>query len=285
MLTLDHSNIIKLYEFFEEDAYFYLVLENMTGGELFDRIVAKQFYNEHDARECITTMLGALNYCHSNKIAHRDLKPENLLLASMESDHNVKLADFGFAKRCESPACLATQCGTPGYVAPEILTGKKYDYSSDMWSMGVIMYIILGGYPPFYEDNQQELFNKIKAADFEFHREFWDNVSDDAKDLISQCLTLDVNKRITCEQAVNHPWLKQEKRALESIDLHKNLEEFKRFNAKRKFKGGIKAIMANNKMKALMTASRSMNAGAGAGVGAGAGAGDGAGVDVVSSEI
>jgi serine/threonine protein kinase len=257
MLACDHPNIIKLYEFFDEEEHYYMVLENMTGGELFDRIVAKNFYNELDARECIHTVLEALNYIHSNKIAHRDLKPENLLLASMDDDHNVKLADFGFAKKCNTLKCLSTQCGTPGYVAPEILRGKQYDYSADMWSIGVIMYIIIGGYPPFYEDNQQQLFDKIKAADYEFHREFWDNISDDAKDLISRCICLDVDARITCEQAINHPWLKKESRALSSIDLHKNLEEFKRFNAKRKFKGGVKAVMANNKMKRLLQAARS----------------------------
>jgi len=257
MLVCDHPNIIKLYEFVEEKNHYYMVLENMTGGELFDRIVAKQFYNELDARECVFTMLSALNYIHSNKIAHRDLKPENLLLASMDSDHDVKLADFGFAKRCDSKKCLKTQCGTPGYVAPEILKGKQYDYSADMWSIGVIMYIIIGGYPPFYEDNQQLLFEKIKAADYEFHREFWDNISDDAKDLIAACICLDPEKRITCEEAINHPWLKKDSRKLSSIDLHKNLEEFKRFNAKRKFKGSVKAVMANNKMKNLLKAARS----------------------------
>jgi len=158
--TMKHKGIITLEGHYEDSQFHYLVLECMTGGELFDRIVARQYYNEKDARDCVLSILDALNYIHSNKIAHRDLKPENLLLRSEADDTDVKIADFGFAKKCSSSKCLKTQCGTPGYVAPEILKGRKYDYAADMWSMGVIMYIIIGGYPPFHEANQKELFRK-----------------------------------------------------------------------------------------------------------------------------
>ncbi len=249
--AMKHKGIIKLYDFYDEDNFYYLVLEHMTGGELFDRIVAKQYYNELDARECIVTILRAMEYIHENKIAHRDLKPENLLLRSPNDDNDVKIADFGFAKRCKGPDCLKTQCGTPGYVAPEILRGQPYDYSSDMWSMGVIMYIIIGGYPPFYEENQAQLFDKIKRADYEFHREFWDSISEDAKDLIRRCICLNPKERLTSKQAIAHKWLQKDGRALSQVDLAKNLEEFKRFNAKRKFKSGVRAVIASNKLKNL----------------------------------
>lgn len=255
--AMDHPGIIGFFDHFDEQKYHYLVLENMTGGELFDRIVAKKFYTEYEARECIKCILSALNYIHKGKIAHRDLKPENLLLATLENDNDVKIADFGFAKKCSGPNVLTTQCGTPGYVAPEILEGAKYDYSADMWSIGVIMYIIIGGYPPFYEDNQALLFKKIKKGDYEFHPEFWADISDDAKDLISRCITVNPKKRITCADAVQHAWMGRDKRILSGQDLTKNLQEFKRFNAKRKFKAGVRTVMAHNKMKSLMEGLRS----------------------------
>ena len=171
----------------------------------------------------------------------------------------MKIADFGFAKKCGTRKCLKTQCGTPGYVAPEILKGRKYDYAADMWSMGVIMYIVIGGYPPFYEPNQKELFRKIKEGEFEFHAEFWKDISSDAKDLIRRCLTVSPDSRITCAEALQHGWITKPDRALSGVDLGKNLAEFKRFNAKRKFKAGVKAVIATNKMKGLMEALKEAN--------------------------
>jgi len=162
----DHEHIICLYDFFEESQMYYLVLERMSGGELFDRIVEKHFYNEKEARDVCKILLEAVGYCHKNNVAHRDLKPENLLLVTEKDDGIVKIADFGFAKRVTAPNCLSTQCGTPGYVAPEILEGHSYDTKADMWSIGVILYILLGGYPPFIENNdQKKLVRKIRRGD------------------------------------------------------------------------------------------------------------------------
>jgi serine/threonine protein kinase len=127
----------------------------MMGGELFDRIVQKSYYNEKEARDVTKILFEAISYCHTHQVAHRDLKPENLLLLSNTDDSNIKIADFGFAKKCRRPSSLTTQCGTPGYVAPEILEGTPYDTQADMWSLGVIVYILLGGYPPFIEQNQR----------------------------------------------------------------------------------------------------------------------------------
>ena len=142
---LRHHNVIRLYDFIEEPDTYYLVLEHMSGGELFDRIVAKAYYNEKEARDTCKILLEAVSYCHVNNIAHRDLKPENLLLLRPDNDSEIKIADFGFAKRCHKPKSLTTQCGTPGYVAPEILEGVPYDTKADIWSIGVILYILLGG--------------------------------------------------------------------------------------------------------------------------------------------
>ena len=145
---LKHPNIIRLYDVFDESQFYYLVTECLFGGELFDRIVSKSYYSEKEARDVCRILFQSMAYCHGRSIAHRDLKPENLLLQSETNDSEVKIADFGFAKKCLTPNCLSTQCGTPGYVAPEILEGVKYDMKSDMWSLGVITYILLGGYPP-----------------------------------------------------------------------------------------------------------------------------------------
>ena len=192
---MQHPNVIRLHEVFVEEKFYYLVTEKMNGGELFDRIVQKAYYNEKEARDTSVVLFRAISYCHSKQVAHRDLKPENLLLLvgvggpvvpccyrrmsrthnvlyflqSSNNDSNIKIADFGFAKKCLRPQSLKMQCGTPGYVAPEILEGTPYDTQADLWSLGVIMYILLGGYPPFHERNQRDLFRKIRKGQYEFH--------------------------------------------------------------------------------------------------------------------
>jgi serine/threonine protein kinase len=177
-------------------------------------------------------------------------EPENLLLIG-ENDSDIKIADFGFAKRCDKPNSLTTQCGTPGYVAPEILEGTPYDTRADMWSLGVIVYILLGGYPPFIEQNQRELFRKIRKGQYEFHEEYWGQISQDAKVLISSLLTVNPNKRLTSEESLTNKWINKDSAALAAQDLGVNLEQFKKFNAKRKFKGAVKAVIASNKMTSL----------------------------------
>ncbi|KAL7558895.1 hypothetical protein ACA910_019430 [Epithemia clementina (nom. ined.)] len=248
---MNHPNIIRLYEVFNEKEYYYLVTEKMSGGELFDRIVQKSYYNEKEARDTCVILFRAMSYCHSKQVAHRDLKPENLLLLSGDSDSNIKIADFGFAKKCLKPASLTTQCGTPGYVAPEILEGTPYDTQVDLWSLGVIVYILLGGYPPFIEQNQRDLFRKIRKGQYEFHEEYWGQVSKEAKDLISTLLTVNPSSRLTADQALNHTWVVQSDDYLMSQDLKVNLEAFKKFNAKRKFKAAVKTVMAANKLNSL----------------------------------
>lgn len=248
---LTHPNIIRLYDVFEEKEFYYLVTEKMLGGELFDRIVQKSYYNEKEARDTCLVLFQAIQYCHSKQVAHRDLKPENLLLQSTDNDSNIKIADFGFAKKCLEPASLTTQCGTPGYVAPEILEGTPYDTKVDMWSMGVIVYILLGGYPPFIEQNQRDLFRKIRKGQYEFHEEYWGQVSKEAKQLISALLTVSSSKRLSADNALKHTWITQSDEVLESQDLGVNLDQFKKFNAKRKFKAAVKTIILTHKLNSL----------------------------------
>jgi len=223
----------------------------MKGGELFDRIVSKSFYNEKEARDVCKILFEAIGFCHEKSVAHRDLKPENLLLLSEDNDSEIKIADFGFAKKVLTPNSLTTQCGTPGYVAPEILEGVAYDQKSDMWSLGVIIYILLGGYPPFIEQNQRELFRKIRKGQYEFHEDYWGSVSADAKDLISKLLTVDPAKRLSASGALKHKWMVADGEKLAAQDLGVNLAEFKKYNARRKFKGAVKAVMMANKLTSL----------------------------------
>mmetsp|Transcript_23844 Transcript_23844/g.56174 ORF Transcript_23844/g.56174 Transcript_23844/m.56174 type:complete len:375 (+) Transcript_23844:111-1235(+) len=248
---MQHDHIIRLYDVFEEPQHYYLVTEKMGGGELFDRIVQKSYYNEKEARDTCLILLSAIHHCHSKKVAHRDLKPENLLLFSAKDDSSIKIADFGFAKRVKAPKTLTTQCGTPGYVAAEILEGRPYDTQADMWSIGVIVYILLGGYPPFIESNQRTLFRKIRKGQYEFHEEYWGQVSNDAKDLIRFLLTVNPDKRLTAEGGLNNKWIGADAATLASLDLGTNLEQFKKFNAKRKFKAAVSTVIAANKMQSL----------------------------------
>jgi len=248
---LQHQHIIRLYDVYEEKSFWYLVTEKMTGGELFDRIVSKSFYNEKEARDVCKILFEAIGYCHKHSVAHRDLKPENLLLRSEDNDSEIKIADFGFAKKVLTPNSLTTQCGTPGYVAPEILEGVAYDTKSDMWSLGVIVYILLGGYPPFIEQNQRELFRKIRKGQYEFHEEYWGAVSPDAKDFISCLLAVNPSKRLSSDEAMKHKWMTADDDVLAGQDLGTNLSELKKYNAKRKFKAAVNAVILANKMTSL----------------------------------
>lgn len=254
---LDHPHITKAYDLFEDNSHFYVCMEFLEGGELFDRIVKKHFYNEKEARDLVQLLLNTLSYLHKNNIAHRDLKPENLLLKDKNNDWDVKIADFGFAVECDGDN-ISNVCGTPSYMAPEILRQVKYGFQADMWSFGVILYILLGGYPPFHDDNQKALFKKILRADYKFHPAYWKTVSEEAKDLISKLLTLDPKERLTADQALNHPWMLKDKKTLEATAVP--LDELRKYQATRKLKKGVRAVLAVNKMKRLMEGAKSMRA-------------------------
>jgi len=248
---MTHPNIMVLEDFFSEDTHYFLVTELMEGGELFDRIVEKEFYSEKEARDLVKLLLQAISYCHAANIVHRDLKPENLLLTSRSDDANIKIADFGFAKRITmNDEGLETACGTPGYVAPEILEGKKYGKEVDVWSIGIITYILLCGYPPFHHDVHTILFKMIKKGDFEFDSPYWDHVSEDAKALISQMLCVDPNKRPSCEELLMHSWITGDDVA--TTQLTSALKELKAFNARRKFKAAVNTVKTVNRMQKIV---------------------------------
>lgn len=192
---IDHPNVIKLFETYETDEELFLVMELMKGGELFDRIVENEFFTEREAKEIISPIVDAVNYWHELNIIHRDLKPENLLYESSDEGSLIKISDFGIARFVPSATFATTAWGTPGYVAPEVIMGKKYGKEVDVWSIGVILYILLWGYPPFYSESNSELFEQIKEGKIEFQSPYWDEVSDNAKDLIKNLLTVDPKKK------------------------------------------------------------------------------------------
>ncbi|KAG9406675.1 hypothetical protein AC1031_002995 [Aphanomyces cochlioides] len=247
---VDHPNIVKLKEVFDCPKTFYMVMEEMSGGELFDRIVEKEKYSEREARAVVYKLAAALAYCHTLGIVHRDLKPENLLYASTEDNADIKIADFGLAKLIQGNSMMQTACGTPGYVAPEILEGKPYGGEVDMWSLGVITYILLCGFPPFYDENNAALFATIKAGAYDYPSPYWDHVSDSAKDLINHMLVVDAKKRFTAEDVLNHPWVKDPDGASDK-PMPSFTAEMRRYNARRRFRAGIMAAKAIRGMKLL----------------------------------
>jgi len=206
MRSIHFKHIVSIVDFYDEEEHFIIVSELMTGGELFDEIVRRSHYSVGDAAHVVKTVVEALAYLHDRGIVHRDLKPENILLSSSHSDSVIKLADLGFA-RSVTRGGLSTACGTPSYVAPEILSAQRYGLAVDMWSLGVIAYILLCGYAPFADPHQPTLFKKIKRGMFFFDSPQWDNISSDAKDLVQRMLTVNPRERITAAQALKHPWL------------------------------------------------------------------------------
>lgn len=208
--TLDHPNIVKLYEWYEDEKNFYLVMELCTGGELFEKIQNAGQFSENEAKSIFKQVMGALCYCHARKIVHRDLKPENFVFESKAKNSTLKLIDFGLSKMYEDPQSgtlvkLKTKAGSPYYIAPEVLTGN-YNHSCDIWSCGVILYILLCGFPPFFGDNDLEVIENVKKGKYDFDEEEWAKVSKAAKTLVSKMLTKP-NERPSAEQVLNDPWL------------------------------------------------------------------------------
>ncbi|XP_027751023.1 calcium/calmodulin-dependent protein kinase type 1G isoform X2 [Empidonax traillii] len=203
---IKHENIVTLEDIYESTTHFYLVMQLVSGGELFDRILERGVYTEKDASLVIHQVLTAVKYLHENGIVHRDLKPENLLYLTPEENSKIMITDFGLSKM-EQNGIMSTACGTPGYVAPEVLAQKPYSKAVDCWSIGVITYILLCGYPPFYEETESKLFEKIKEGYYEFESPFWDDISESAKDFIRHLLEKNPAVRFTCEEALRHPWI------------------------------------------------------------------------------
>jgi len=230
MKQVEHENILKLIEIYEDDENVYIVMELVDGSELFDRIVDKGYYSEKSTVHIIKQILHAVKYLHEKGIAHRDLKPENLLCSGSGSRETVKIADFGLSKIFSDNEDLVTSCGTPGYVAPEVLMCESYDKSVDMWGIGIITYILLAGYPPFYAENDTALFEKIMNAEYDFDDECWDDVSDLAKDFIQHLLVKDPHERFSAEQALQHSWITTTAPD-KKLNIHQRMSDY---NLKRK---------------------------------------------------
>ncbi|XP_038136193.1 calcium/calmodulin-dependent protein kinase type II delta 1 chain-like isoform X1 [Cyprinodon tularosa] len=241
---LKHANIVRLHESISEEGFHYLVFDLVTGGELFEDIVAREFYSEADASHCIQQILEAVLHCHQMGVVHRDLKPENLLLASKLKGAAVKLADFGLAIEVQGDQqAWFGFAGTPGYLSPEVLRKDPYGKPVDMWACGVILYILLVGYPPFWDEDQHRLYQQIKAGAYDFPSPEWDTVTAEAKDLINKMLTINPAKRVTAADALKHPWICQRSTVAAMVHRQETVECLKKFNARRKLKGAILTTM------------------------------------------
>ncbi|XP_042176716.1 calcium/calmodulin-dependent protein kinase type II subunit gamma isoform X13 [Oncorhynchus tshawytscha] len=241
---LKHSNIVRLHDSISEEGFHYLLFDLVTGGELFEDIVAREYYSEADASHCITQILDSVHHIHQHDIVHRDLKPENLLLASKCKNAAVKLADFGLAIEVQGDQqAWFGFAGTPGYLSPEVLRKEAYGKPVDIWACGVILYILLVGYPPFWDEDQHKLYQQIKAGAYDFPSPEWDTVTPEAKNLINQMLTINPAKRITAQEALKHPWVCQRSTVASMMHRQETVECLKKFNARRKLKGAVLTAM------------------------------------------
>uniref|UniRef100_A0A8C1S4A9 calcium/calmodulin-dependent protein kinase n=1 Tax=Cyprinus carpio TaxID=7962 RepID=A0A8C1S4A9_CYPCA len=240
---LKHPNIGELLTSTNYNQKKYILLK-VTGGELFEDIVAREYYSEADASHCIQQILEAVLHCHQMGVVHRDLKPENLLLASKCKNAAVKLADFGLAIEVQGDQqAWFGFAGTPGYLSPEVLRKEAYGKPVDIWACGVILYILLVGYPPFWDEDQHKLYQQIKAGAYDFPSPEWDTVTPEAKNLINQMLTINPAKRITAQEALKHPWVCQRSTVASMMHRQETVECLKKFNARRKLKGAILTTM------------------------------------------
>jgi len=243
LMKMDHPNIVKLYEVFESENSLYLIMEECDGGELFDRILRRintnNMYTEREACILIKQIIGAIEYCHNNGIAHRDLKPENLLYLKegSEEDNPIKIADFGLSQSINLKKMLSSKVGTSYYISPETLAGN-YNEKCDIWSIGIILYILLSGEPPFNGPSDGIILAKIKTYKYNFPESKWKNISIEAKDLILKML-IQEDKRLSASQVLQHPWfnlIKKEKISFERLNFGKDnfFREYKDSNQLKK---------------------------------------------------
>lgn len=247
MKIMDHPNIVKLYESFEDHRNIYLVIELCTGGELFDRIIDAGHFTEVQAAITMQNMFRAIFYMHENHICHRDLKPENFLFTTKDPIEKcaLKVIDFGLACKFAAEQVLTTKAGTPYYVAPQVLAGK-YDQASDLWSLGVIMYVVLCGYPPFYGETDADVLAKVRLGNFSFNAADWKNVSEDAKNLIRMLLKMNPRDRYTAEQALNHVWVRNKAPKAQNVNIQNKLvDNLRGFRSQNKLKKAALHVIAS----------------------------------------
>ncbi|MCQ2821129.1 MAG: protein kinase [archaeon] len=242
---LVHPNIMQIFEFYEDKKTFYIITELCEGGELFDKIIELGSFGEREAAKVMYQLLSAISYIHSNHIVHRDLKPENILLDT-KKDFVIKIIDWGTARFFDKSKKMNHISGTPYYIAPEVLN-KKYDEKCDVWSCGIILYILLCGYPPFNADSDDEILEKIKEGKFQFPAEEWDSVSKEAKEFITKLLTKDPSKRPSAAEALNDAWITTNKNTKVSSKLSsKCMENMRNFHTERKLQQASLTYIANN---------------------------------------
>ncbi|EMD36910.1 hypothetical protein CERSUDRAFT_83936 [Gelatoporia subvermispora B] len=254
-----HLNIVTLHDYFETAHNLYLCFDLCTGGELFDRICAKGNYYEQDAAQLVRTIMQAVKYIHECGIVHRDLKPENLLFRTKAEDADIMIADFGLSRIMEEDKfqLLTEICGTPGYMAPEIFKKTGHGKPVDVWAMGVITYFLLCGYTPFDRDTQEQEMQAIIAGDYKFEpAEYWENVSETARDFVRECLTIDPASRPTAAEALRHKWLASEEPHFVTnatggpADLLPHVR--KAFDARKTFRKAVFSMMAMKRMSSLV---------------------------------
>lgn len=240
---LVHPNIMQIYEFYEDKKNFQIITELCEGGELFDMIVQKGSFNEDEAAWVMKQLFSAVNYIHTNSICHRDIKPENILLDT-KKDNIIKIIDWGTARFFDKSKKMNKISGTPYYIAPEVLL-EKYDEKCDIWSCGIIMYILLCGYPPFNGEDDSEILAKIKVGKFSFPEEEWEGVSSAAKDLISKILT-NAKDRLNAGEALDHPWIKDHNKRVVNESLGKKcLNNMRKFHKGRKLQQAAMTYIVN----------------------------------------
>lgn len=250
-LAREGPNIVQLYEVYEERAFCYLIMELMQGGELLEYIIEKKTFTESEARTSTRCVLNALAYMHDKRVAHRDIKPENLLLTKQKDLNTVKLADFSFAMYVKRKNECRTLCGTPGYLAPEMLERfPAYDVKCDVWSTGCLLFLLIGGYLPFDDEDDEVIFDLTRDGYFEFRPEFFNGVSSGAKELITRMLTVNPKKRISASNALKSDWIVRGDAAVEERQLNvKKLQNL--IEGKRKLRAGIATLITANRVKQL----------------------------------
>mmetsp|Transcript_37169 Transcript_37169/g.118283 ORF Transcript_37169/g.118283 Transcript_37169/m.118283 type:complete len:509 (-) Transcript_37169:43-1569(-) len=249
MKMMDHPNIIKLYETFADHRSIYLIMELCSGGELFDRIIQSGHFTEVQAAILMQQIIRAINYMHANLVCHRDLKPENFLFMTKDTTiekNTLKLIDFGLSCKFQKGQVLTTRAGTPYYVAPQVLNGK-YDEKSDLWSCGVIMYVLLCGYPPFFAETDADVLAKVRLGNFSFNAADWQNISEDAKGLIRHLLKMKEGLRFSAQQALEHVWIKDKAPKATNVALENNfVGRLRNFQSNGKFQKAALMMIANN---------------------------------------
>jgi len=243
---MDHPNIVRLFEVYQDHKRYFIITELCTGGELFDQIIKRPYYSERDAAIIMKQVLSAVSYCHDLNIVHRDLKPENLLLDSDGPGAIIKVIDFGTSQKYDPEKKMHQTYGTPYYIAPEILAGE-YNEKCDVWSVGVIMYILLCGRPPFDGQTDDEILENVSKGTYKTDSAVWKNVSKEGLDLVQKMLKFDPEKRISSSEALNHPWIKN---LTEGINVDENLAtgalmNLKEFRAERKLQQAVCTFMVS----------------------------------------